>query len=861
MSTTSPSFGTLLRTLHKRVGMTQGDLAAAVGYSAAAISALEQERRLPAVEFVVQTLVPALALADAPQLATRLVELAAAARGERPPTAVTIQRAAQVVIHEEVVESPGRLPSLPTALIGRTTQLQHLCDRLLGHGGRLLTLVGPPGIGKTTLALAVAAQVQYHYPHDATFVPLAAISEPTLMISAILGAVGNSDASPKPPKTRLIEFLRRKTMLLVLDNLEQIREAAPLIAELLTECPGVCILATSRERLHLRAEQRYPVPPLSVAAACELFTQRAQAVDPAFVLTPENQPIIAAICQRLDCLPLALELSAVQVDLFSLPVLLARLQDRRLDLLTNGLRDLPAHQQTLRQAIHRSYILLDRQEQALFRALGAFVGGFDLAGVRALGFAEATLQALVNKSLVSIENYEAPERRFLYLETIRDYAQEQLVAINELARVREQHAYYFLKLSEEAVSHFGGRTEKPWLARLTWEHANLYAAMEWLVQSQPVVGQQMAGQLSGFWSGVGRFAEGRAWLAKALAASAEPTPSRALALQAAAALAQDQNDNQIALALAQESLALFAAQNNPTGCASTLYVSGWALAEMEQPEQALRHFERSLPLARQAGQLGLVAFACVNIANMLIRLGGPQPRISALLQEGKTLYRQRDRPPGLAYALRVEARLSLLVGDYAQAAALLTEAMELVRPLSTRWQIANTLEELANVVWRMGQEDAACTYLTEALQFFQENEIELGIINVWYDFGQIERCVRRNLEQATTYYGKSLALSWKKQYKRLFGRALVGLAWVAQARGDLARTARLAGMAQQLFAGLLPFLAPRDRDEYDSLIDNARAQLGEMAFTTAWTEGQALPLEEALHYASPLPVPGYVASL
>ena len=214
---------------------------------------------------------------------------------------------------------------------------------------------------------------------------LAAVSDAVLMAATIAASVGSSDASPNPPKTKLIECLRRKTMLLVLDNLEQIRDAAPLIAELLAECPGLCVLATSRERLHLRAEQRFQVPPLDLAPAIELFVQRAQAVNADFRLTPQNQPTLAAICQRLDCLPLALELCAAQIDLLAPAQLLAHLQDRRLDLLVEGAHDLPPRQRTLRTAIQHSYRLLDEEERSLLRRLGVFVGGFDLPAVAAVG--------------------------------------------------------------------------------------------------------------------------------------------------------------------------------------------------------------------------------------------------------------------------------------------------------------------------------------------------------------------------------------------------------------------------------------------------------------------------------------------
>ena len=219
--TLTPTFGDLLKQLRKHASMTQGDLAAAVGYSVSFVSVLEQNRRLPDVEAVIQVFVPALGLQDEPHLATRLVELAASARGERPPVAITHRRETQIVVRETSGERSTHLPAAPTDLIGRAQEVRQLCKRLLGHSGRLLTLVGPPGIGKTQLALAVAAQLQYHYADGAVFVPLAAVSDAVLMAATIAAAVAVAMPAPTRPKTKLIEFLRRKTMLLVLDNLEQ----------------------------------------------------------------------------------------------------------------------------------------------------------------------------------------------------------------------------------------------------------------------------------------------------------------------------------------------------------------------------------------------------------------------------------------------------------------------------------------------------------------------------------------------------------------------------------------------------------------------------------------------------------------
>ncbi len=709
------------------------------------------------------------------------------------------------------------LPIPLAPFVGRHAELAAVRNELRRDGVRLLTLVGPGGVGKTRLALRVAEEVRGDFADGVVFVPLAAIRDPALVASAIAQVLGVREAGDRSPADRVKRHLRGRHLLLLLDNFEQVLPAAPLVGDLLAAAPGLRVLVTSRSVLHLYGEVGVPVPPLALPPhgtlplpeqvlrfdAVRLFVERARDAPAGFRLTAANAAVVAAICRRLDGLPLAIELAAARIALLPPAALLARLE-QRLPLLVGGPRDHPDRLRTLRGTIAWSYDLLSPEEQTLFRRLAVFVGGFTLEAAEAVcgdgGAVLAGVGSLVDQSLVDLVwQTERPDGgtlggeragdapRYRMLETVREFGLEQLAASGEADTIHRAHAAWCLDLAERHWERIVALTFLEDLDRIAADLDNLRAALAWLEQVGDAAGMlRLAGSLGEFWLFRSHRREGSAWLARALdviSRTTVPATVRARALRAVGMLAVSRGDDERARAAASESLALWRDLGDRQGTALALHLLGMAALKHGDYAQAVAHSAEAQALFEEVGNRVGAAGARSSVLGRAVWGQGDPAAAAAILEDALAVYRDLDDPLGAALTLDRLGFVACDRGDRAGAAARFAASLPLWRQLGTQEPLA-----------------------------------------VW----------------------------------------LAGVATLAATCGAPERAARLFGAAEGLRGLLGHAFGLPERAAFDRAAGGTRVALGDAGFAAAWAAGQALPLAQALDEASaflasvaaPAPPPG-----
>jgi len=622
------------------------------------------------------------------------------------------------------------LPGALTALLGRDQELAALRalwrDRAGTPGGRLLTLTGPGGVGKTRLAIEFARRVAPEVADGVVFVPLASLATADLVLPTIARRLGLTQPDESSLAARLQRLLAGREVLLVLDNFEHLLAAAPVVSDLLIACPDLAVLVTSRARLRLSGERVVPVAPLALSPAVALFAERANAAASDFVLTDTNAPAVAAICARLDGLPLAIELAASRVGHLPPVALLARLE-RRLPLLTGGPRDTPARLRTMRDAITWSHELLRPEEQAVFRRLAVFVGGCPLAAAEAVCQPDLEIAvvdgigALVDTSLLRLA--EGPgaaagsegEPRFAMLETIREYGLEQLHACGEATAMRDAHAAYYLQLAERAEPAFVGPEQTAWLDRLEAELDNLRAALAWLCErGDAETALRLAGSLHRFWRNRSHVVEGYEWLERALAASGPASPAaHTKGLATAGRLAWERGDYARAEALTEQSLALARDHGDGVGVVGALCSLAVLAINRGDREGAEARGAEALALARELGYARGVGRALLALGEAA-RYQGDHDRALAYYDEALVVWRTLGDAGTAAAALTNLGAVARAQGNLPRAAALCREALALQQDLGIRWGIVWALGGLAGIAGAWGEPARAARLLGAA---------------------------------------------------------------------------------------------------------------------------------------------------
>ncbi len=735
------------------------------------------------------------------------------------------------------------LPLSYNPFVGRTRELAELKDALQQF--RLVTLTGPGGCGKTRLALECARQMAHqltdapadrYYADGVVWCDLAAVTDPTYVPARLVTALELAEHANLSSTDLITEALQAQQRLIILDNCEHLLAACAMLAEtVLTKCPRVTILATSTQPLGLAQEHLYGVLPFAVPElparldadllaalnqtdVLRLFLQRAQEVFPNFALNPQNIAAVVTICRRVDGLPLAIELAAARVKMLAPAQIVERLDDA-FALLTRGSPvALPKHQ-TLRATLEWSYRLLSAPEQILLRRLSVFAGSFDVEMVEAI--CDHDLQAasldvltdLADKSLVSILQHDQVTVRYHLLETIRQYAREQLDAANEGETFRAHLLDWCIGLVERMQAELKGATQTTAFVRLEQEHDNLRAALQFALDTgRTEYGLRVAGALSRFWTVRGHLREGGQWLEQLLGQRSAPSDDQARSIHAGA-----------------------------------LYTAGVLAYRQNDYARAEGYFQSCLRLRQMLEDSSGIAFVLNSLGSVALDRG-EFTRATALYQESLRLRREINDEWGIASTLNNLGNAAADQGEYERAAAMYAESLALYRRLGDQWSIASSLNNLGEVAMQQGDWKRAEALLRESLATRRALGEPRGIGLVLRNLADLA-LERHEWRQARALLKESLTLGQNSNAKEVMAMCFEGLAFLENAQGRVERAVRLCGMSAMLRETLRAPLTPAEHEQFDDVVKQVRAQLDERTFETLWLEGRALPLADAIAYA------------
>ena len=842
------TFGDLLVYLRKRARLTQEELGRAVGYSRSQITLLEKNQRLPSASTISALFVPALELDDAPELAQRLITLATAAR--KPRT---------------------KLPAPLNTLIGREHEVAQVRDYLLTPDKRLVTLIGPPGIGKTRLSVQVATDLLSDFADGVFFVPLAPISDLALVAPTVAQTLGFPDTGGLRAEERLKIGIGQRQLLLILDNFEQIVDAAPLTLTWLAACPRLKVLVTSRESLRVPGEWLYPVPPLALPteaqlptltleaadqfSALRLFAERARAVRPDFSVAPDNVSSVAAICQRLDGLPLAIELIASRLRLMSPQTLLSEL-DAVFTLHADGMRGVPVRQRTLYNAIDWSFDLLSEEERALLARLSICAGGATLAAVQAIAPAPnliGKVTSLMDKSLLYRSIDPDGEVRYNLLVMIREFALDRLRERGEEAAIRDQHAAHFLAVAEEADRAIHGPQQVAWMDRVEIEHANYRAALAWSIeQQQTETALRLIGALAWPWRIRGYIEELRRWFDRVRAL---PDLDRYPAAQVKVLNGLSRamwliGNYPEARAMLHESQCLAATLGaaGQAGLAGAIdFLSMIDLFGEGDPRAAQINFEQAREMYHQCGDQWGRAEATFHLGLAASRLHEPEAA-QVYFEQSLNRFLQLGDAWG---AGRVQGQLGfawLQRGDFVQAREMLEEALSSSRVLKFKQGIADALNDLTHICWQLGRYDEAQQYCAESLAVSREFGLprDEAVAKIYQGLLALHR---QDYKQARSCFSASLRFCQRSHDNAGMAECLAGIVASLAELHQPDRAVRLFGALQAVQETLRADATVMLPEEFGQYVIVMRNQLGAARFETLQTEGRALTIEQAIELA------------